>query len=53
MTDSLFHKKTLPYGHRRLRLKPHNRLKATVTSTVGTVNLMLQRQNGYICYPVR
>ena len=27
MTDSLFHEKTLPYGHRRLRLKTYNRYK--------------------------
>ena len=38
-------KKTLPYGQRRLRLKTYNRCKATVTSTVGIVNLMLRRQN--------
>ena len=25
MTDSLFHEKTLPYGHRRQRLKMYNR----------------------------
>ena len=52
-TDSLFHEKTLPYSHRRLRLKTYNRWKATVTSTVGTVNLTLRRQNDYICYPIR
>ena len=40
----MFHEKILPYGHRRLRLK---------TSTVGTVNVTLRRQNSYIYYPVK
>ena len=34
-------------------MKNLNRLKATVTSTIGTVHLTLRRQNGYICYPVK